>query len=182
MQEIFKDIPGYEGLYQVSNLGRVRSLDRTRKGAYNKAIAIKGRILKSSVSNKGYELVGLCKNSVSKKKTVHRLVMLAFIPNPNNLPIINHIDGDKLNNNISNLEWCDYKHNSKEAARIGLIKSEIYSKLTTTQVKEIKANSISQKDIAKLYKVHPSTISRIKLSKRWKSVAPLRGDDGILPA
>ena len=105
--EIWKDIEGYEGKYQVSNLGRVKSI---RYG--------KEKILSPSISNQGYIQVNLCKNGKQKWCLIHRLVALAFIPNPNNLPQINHRDEDKTNNKVENLEWCDHKYNNNYGTRI----------------------------------------------------------------
>lgn len=113
MQEIWKDIKGLEGLYQISNLGRVKSLSRFVK-VKNYYIFLKERILKPSKGK--YKRINLNYKSFS----VHRLVAEAFIPNPNNYPVINHIDGNKYNNNVSNLEWCTQGYNQKEAYRLGL--------------------------------------------------------------
>ena len=104
--EIWKDIFGYEGLYQVSNLGRVRSLKFGKE-----------RILSIRRSKFGYLLVNLCKNSDMKTFRVHRLVGQSFIPNPNNLPEINHRDEDKTNNKVVNLEWCSSKYNANFGTR-----------------------------------------------------------------
>lgn len=105
MVEIWKDIVGYEGLYQVSNLGRVKSLGN------GKTHNSKERILKARKETNGYLRITLTKDGKQKKYTIHRLVATAFIPNPDNLPIVNHKDEDKLNNRIENLEWCDAKYN-----------------------------------------------------------------------
>ena len=125
MEEIWKDIKGYEGLYQVSNLGNVRSLDIliNCKGArgIDKHIR-KGRILKKVINTKGYYYINLSKKSKIKNTRVHRLVAKAFIENPNNYKIINHIDGNKLNNRVDNLEWCTFSHNNKDAYKQGLKK------------------------------------------------------------
>ena len=121
--EIWKDIKGYEGLYQVSSLGNVRSLDTmiNCKGAKNIDKHLrKGKVLKKYIGTSGYYTINLSKNSKIKVYRVHRLIANAFIPNINNLPLINHKDGNKLNNNINNLEWCTYAYNNKEAYRIGL--------------------------------------------------------------
>jgi len=119
MEEIWKDIVGYEGMYQVSNRKRVKSLSRIVKRNDGKIRTISERILKQSVAN-GYLNVGLSKNAKLKTYTVHRLVAIAFIPNPDNLPMINHLDGDKTNNYVSNLEWCTGRENSLHAIRNGL--------------------------------------------------------------
>lgn len=103
--ENFRDIEGYEGLYQVSNYGRVKSLGN---GGSNNS---KERILKPAKNTSGYLFVNLCKEGKAKKYLVHRLVAEAFIPNPNNLTEINHIDEQKTNNQISNLERCDRCYN-----------------------------------------------------------------------
>lgn len=121
--EIWKDIKNFEGLYQVSHLGNVRSLDAiiNCKGAKNIDTHIrKGRILKQSIGTTGYYSVNLSRNGKTKYVRVHKLVAEAFIPNPNNYYCINHKDGNKLNNYFCNLEWCDFSHNLKEAYRIGL--------------------------------------------------------------
>ena len=112
MQEIWKDIKGYEGLYQVSNLGRVKSLPHGRT---------KGCILRPW-NNKGYQVVGLWEGTPSKmrKLSVHRLVAEAFISNPENKPCINHIDGIRNNNNITNLEWVTPSENTQHAVDTGL--------------------------------------------------------------
>lgn len=101
--EIWKEVEGYEGLYEVSNFGRVRSLgnDKTRKT----------KILKAGERKDGYLQVGLCKNKKQKIFRVHRIVAQAFIPNPLNLPEVNHKDEDKTNNRVENLEWCSRKYN-----------------------------------------------------------------------
>ena len=106
MNEEWRDIKGYEGLYQVSNLGRVRSLNcRGHKGCIG--------ILTPRLDGKGYEMVALYKEGKARNTKVHRLVAQAFIPNPNNHPQVNHKDEDKTNNNVDNLEWCtnEYNHN-----------------------------------------------------------------------
>lgn len=116
-KEVWRDIPEYEGLYQVSNYGNVKSLARN-----NCNVCLKDRILKYSKNHQGYKQVALFKKSKQKSFKIHKLVALAFIPNPNNYPCINHIDGNKQNNCVDNLEWCTYSHNNKEAYRLGLNK------------------------------------------------------------
>lgn len=110
MKEIWKDIEGYEGLYQVSNLGRVKSLGN---GGSNS----KERILKQLNKN-GYFGVCLCKEGKPKGFDIHRLVASEFIPNPDNLPMVNHKDECKTNNRVDNLEWCSAKYNNNYGTRI----------------------------------------------------------------
>lgn len=105
-EEIWRDIEGYEGLYQVSDKGRVRSLK------YGKE-----HILKPERTHNGYLRVNLCKNEKQKHFLVHRLVALTFITNPNNLPDVNHKDENKENNRVENLEWCDCKYNINYGTR-----------------------------------------------------------------
>ena len=102
-KQIWKDIPGYEGLYQVSNTGKVRSLIYAYSG--------KTRVLKQATKDNGYKVIGLNKNGKRKVYHIHRLVAQAFIPNPLNLPQINHKDENPSNNTVWNLEWCTPKYN-----------------------------------------------------------------------
>ena len=114
--EIWKDIPGYEGLYQASTKGRIRSLDVETNcivfGKKNAKRVRKGRIIKPFVNKGGYHIVGLYLDGKVKKRSVHSLVMLTFIgPPPADKPQINHKDENKLNNSLSNLEFCDASYN-----------------------------------------------------------------------
>ena len=118
MEEIWKDIEGYEGLYEVSSYGRVRSLGQFVNHNYGGDAYRKGRILKPGLGSKKYLSVTLSKNGIQKQYSVHRLVAQAFIPNINNLPIINHKDEDRTNNSVDNLEWCDYKYNVNYGNRL----------------------------------------------------------------
>jgi len=104
--EIWKPIKGYEGLYEISNYGRVKSFKWNKK-----------KILKGNINNKGYLRVALLKNNVEIKKYIHRLVAEAFIPNPNNYPCINHKSENKLDNTENNLEWCDFQYNDLYGTR-----------------------------------------------------------------
>ena len=113
-EEIWKDIPDY--LYQASNLGRIRSLDMNLLGRNNTYRTKKGIVLKQSFDKNGYLKVSL--NGKTKKS--HRIIAELFIDNPNNLPEINHIDGDKTNNKVDNLEWCTRQHNIKHSIDSGL--------------------------------------------------------------
>ena len=110
MQEIWRDIPEYAGLYQVSNLGRVKSMKRVIERKNNKILPLNERILRQQNTN-GYRFVRLSKNNKIKQHLVHRLVATQFIDNIFNYNEINHIDEDKTNNNVNNLEWCSHKYN-----------------------------------------------------------------------
>lgn len=111
--EIFKDIKGYEGLYQVSNLGNIKSLHCNKE-----------KIMKPTIRSKNYQyyFVGLLKDGKRKYFAIHRLVAMMFIPNPNNYEQVDHLDGNKLNNNVENLEWVTSKENTNRAWGKGLAK------------------------------------------------------------
>lgn len=111
-KEYWKPVVGYEGLYEVSNWGRVKGLDRWVKSRWGSIRICKGRIMKSYTNKSGYLYVVLCKNNKHKTYKIHRLVAEAFLPNPDNLPQVNHRDENKLNNNAENLEWCSAKYNT----------------------------------------------------------------------
>ena len=169
-EEIWKDIPGYEGLYQVSNFGRVKSL--------RKAI-----IMSIRINKKGYSTIGLSKTGVFNRKSIHRLVAEAFIPNPDNLPCVNHKDGNKLNNELNNLEWCTYGDNERHAYRTGLKHcgdrkgdKAFNRKLTSDQVAYIKKvykkgdSTYGGRALAKIFNVSESCISSIMLCHSWGGV------------
>lgn len=108
--EIWKPIPQYEGLYEVSSYGVIKSLPKQRRGRNNSIVCHKERILVASDSH-GYRSVSLTKNEVHKTFSIHRIVATAFIPNPHNYKEVNHKDENKANNNASNLEWCTTRYN-----------------------------------------------------------------------
>lgn len=185
LQEVWKPIARYEGQYEVSNLGRVKSLDRVQIRSNGVAVCehhIKGQILKPYMTGKlprRYPTVRLN----GKGYKVHRLVAKAFIPNPDNLPQINHIDGNKENNCVDNLEWCDYQHNVYHAIESGLFpcgEQRSSSKLTTSQVLEIRAickkgdSELGIKPLARRYGVSPCTIAAIINERKWKHICTLK--------
>ena len=143
VEEIYKDIKDLEGLYQVSNLGNVKSLNYHRSG--------KSKLLKPGKDKNGYLFVILSKNGKMKTFRVHRLVAETFIPNPNNLPCVNHKDENPSNNNISNLEWCDYQYNNsygnhnKKIVEVQVLKGHYNPKYSTL------LTGLSLKEVKKLY-------------------------------
>lgn len=154
MEEIWKDVVGYEGLYQVSNLGRIKSLIRyTLNYKCNKE-----KILNNRISKSGYCYIYLSKNKQIKGFRVHRLVAQAFISNPNNLPQVNHKDGNKKNNSVNNLEWCTAKENTNHAERNSLRKRS-YKKVNQY---DLKGNFIKQwnslTEVALFYNKSKTTI------------------------
>lgn len=134
MRELWKDVKGYEGLYQVSNLGRIKS--------FHKEDEI---IMKCFLSKNGYVRVCLTKFGVGSKKLVHRLVAQAFIPNPNNLPQVNHKDGNKQNNKVDNLEWCTPSENMLHSYKNNLEKPPMLNKYGSSHVR---ATPVNQYDMS----------------------------------
>ena len=123
VSEVWKDIPEYEGLYQVSNLGRVKSFGR--KGNH-----YKDKLIKLNKYKNGYIYVHLAKNGINKNVKVHRIVANTFILNPNNFSQINHKDENKENNCVDNLEWCDANYNNKYSKGIKIkVKNKIFDSI-----------------------------------------------------
>ncbi|WP_018923850.1 NUMOD4 domain-containing protein [Salsuginibacillus kocurii] len=172
MEEKWKpvNVEGYQQFYQVSNLGRVKSLDRVdRRGQLRK-----GRVLKQNQSN-GYYFIGLRKDGKVKQIDIHRLVALTFLNNSENKPAVNHIDGNKVNNCVTNLEWVTHKENSEHAVKTGLtnISGENNGavKLTEEEVKDI-ANTyidtnLTIQQIADKFEVSDGTVSNIVTGRGW---------------
>lgn len=123
IQEIFNPIQGFEGLYEISQLGRVKSVARITPHGSGNNLTIKERILKQGMGTNGYKYVVLRREGKSITVYIHRIVAIHFVDNPNNLPQINHEDGDKSNNCAINLEWCNQSHNMKHSYRLNLHKN-----------------------------------------------------------
>lgn len=126
--EVWKDISGYEGLYQVSNYGRVKSVGKIVNGSNQYGINFqyfrKDKILKPIRDNWGYLRVSLYKDNIKMAKRIHRVVAETFMPNNHNYTIINHKNGNKEDNSVDNLEWCSQSHNVLESYRLGLQKPQ----------------------------------------------------------
>lgn len=172
-KEIWKSVKGYEGIYEISSFGRVKSLGRKGSGA-----SIKDRILKPGLSTSGYLFYNLCINNNPKIHQAHRLVALHFIPNPENKKEVNHIDADKHNNFVDNLEWATPSENIRHGLRMGIMNTEKGSKkhnavLNESQVLEIKKRIIKGHigtHIARDYGVHKNIVYDIKSGRTWKHV------------
>lgn len=164
MEEVWKDVVGYEGLYKVSNTGKVYSYFYTLRG-------IKNRLLKGFVKKSGYTVVSLSKDKKFKTCSVHRLVAQAFIINHSNKPDVNHIDNNRSNNCVSNLEWCTNEENRKHCVvqkRHSHNETHSNSKLTLQNVKNIRNSDLLNKELASKYSVDVSIISKVKNNKIWK--------------
>lgn len=133
-----KTLNGYEGLYQVSNFGRVKSLPKFHKMRKDDDIGFTSNeiILKNCSSSSGYYKVTLCKNKKKINVNIHKLVAITFIENPNNYTTINHKDGNKLNNRVDNLEWCTQLHNVREAIKLGFKKNTYGIKINQYDINE----------------------------------------------
>lgn len=118
--EVWRSVPGWDDCYQVSSMGRVKSLERYVRNTSTSFRKLPERILKQDCMQDGYLGVSLSRHQVPKYVKVHRLVAAAFIPNPDNLPVVNHKDGNKHNNCVENLEWCTIAYNNEHARVTGL--------------------------------------------------------------
>ncbi len=165
---MWKPIKNFEGLYEISSDGRVRSLHK--RNYHN--------ILNTWDNGRGYLFCNLCKKGQKKKHGyIHKLVAGHFVDNPDTLNVVNHIDGDRSNNDYTNLEWCDQSHNMKHASEMNLIhKGEkcFRSKLKNEDVLEIRRLNeeygTKPKEIAEMFNIDSSHASRIINRKVWKHI------------
>jgi hypothetical protein len=168
IEEIWKDVVGYEGYYQVSNLGHVKSIavGHQRKGI---------RVMRPGSSGSGYYHIRLYNKVSVKDVLVHRIVATTWIDNPNNFKFVNHKDGNKLNNIVSNLEWCSRAENSRHAIRMGLQPAIPPDKLVTKEKLEVafqmRREGHSQQSIGNALGVGQSVVSRmLSLKRRYAHV------------
>src|SRR5690625_2037351 len=145
--EIRKDIKGYEGVYQIYNLGNLRSLTRVICDKRGKTKTIKGKLLKASTTAQGYKTVVLRKGKVKENFRIHRLVAQAFIENEDDKPYVNHLDGDKTNNRVNNLEWCTNSENMKHAFETGLKEPSNPNKNGLMQGSNHHKSKLTEKDV-----------------------------------
>lgn len=156
--EVWKDVVDYEGYYKISNIGRVKSL-----------LGRNERLMKTHISRNGYEKLDLSKKGQTKKVYVHRLVAQAFIDNPENKPLVNHRDGVKTMNHVSNLEWCSHSENTTHAFANGLagsVKPVVAINLETNERLEF----ISQSEASRQLGLNVSYVlsGKAKHTKGWK--------------
>lgn len=171
MKEQWKDVVGFEGYYQVSNKGCVKSLDRIIKYSNGYLSNHKGRILKQEVSKNKYNRVTLSLKDYQKRYLTHRLVLTHFIPNPEKKPCVNHKDGNGFNNNVTNLEWCTYSENERHSYDV-LKKVNANRKLSKNDIKFIKDRAVKGRNgnikaLARLFKVAAGTIYNILKNKTY---------------
>lgn len=167
-----RDIPGYEGRYAVTIDGRVWS--------YPKVVGRqKERFLKAGIGKKQYLQVSLynSQNKTGKTIGVHRLVAITYLPNPKNLPVVNHKDGNKLNNNVENLEWCTDLENKKHALDTGLFSSRgeknpraKISEKQVLQIRSLRKKGNTYRQLQNQFKISKSTIASLLNGTTWKHV------------
>lgn len=174
MTESWKDVPGYEGKYQVSDIGRVRSIARTRRGKGNCIRQVPARVLLGTVSPvTGYVVVGLYRDAVQRQYGVHQLVLMAFVgPCPEGMEGCHFPDSTRTNNNLSNLRWDTHANNNRDRE---YAKGEHHhaAKLTPHQIISIRneyAGGAVQVYLASKYNVTQSQISAIVKRKTWKHI------------
>lgn len=178
MKEVWKEIDGYEGLYQVSNFGQVRGMDRIVNGR-----KLKGNFLKHDIVSGGYHRISLCNNNIRKNYLISRLVAKNFIDNPKNLEYVNHKDLDKNNNHIDNLEWISRHENQIHFCKSNLAEQRYLKtsceKNPKSKLKDIDVSLIRKlrnefglkhKTLAWLFDVNKTTIQDIVYKKSWKYV------------
>ena len=174
--EVWKDVKEFLGYYQVSNLGRYRSAERTVTFADGRVRTFESKILKPYISKQGYHIATLSYKGKNFKRRVHRMVAENFLEPVEGDVEVNHIDGDKLNNKVSNLEWISHSDNlthfhannnsnSGERNNLSVLKDK-----DIANIREMSSNGVSSKEISLLYKVDYKTIWRIVTHQTWKYV------------
>jgi hypothetical protein len=175
-----RDVVGYEGLYAVTEDGRVWSYPRKWISGYNSKCGHDGKFLSLATHSGGYLQVGITKNVVHKHCFVHRLVATAFIPNPDNKKEVNHKDGNKKNNHYSNLEWATRRENSDHAKKLNLYKPQPTrgskhpdAKVTEDEVLEIRrlqAAGVKRRHILASYPLSKSSYHAIIRRESWTHI------------
>jgi hypothetical protein len=181
--EIWKDIPSFENYYQASNLGRLRSVDRTivkidKKTGKEISFGKKGRILTLNFHHSQYLMANLSKKGEQTSCSVHRLIAMTFIPNNKNHPIVNHKNGIKTDNNINNLEWMNNSENVKHAVDTGLLKNPSgeehgsckYTNEDILKMRDLYSNGKTQVEIGKIMNMPRARVWEIVHRKTWKHI------------
>ena len=181
MLEVWKSICDFEGFYEISNLGNVRSVERLVHKSNGRHAIFKSNPLKPTMGA-GYFRVVLSMEGFKRTLSIHRLIAIAFIPNPKKLSCINHKNGIKTDNSLGNLEWCSYSENTKHAFKTGLLTSGLKgktgeshptSKLKSKEVviiKDLINAGQTLISIAKRFNISDKAISDIKIGRTWRSI------------
>lgn len=178
--ELWKDIEGWIGRYQISDLGRAKSLTRPRSTGNGGFHIIPTRILRQNPDRDGYLHIALRNKEIYKRGKVHRLVATTFIPNPENKPEVNHVglkedgkEGNKLDNRAISLRWNTGTENMKHASENDLLRkgeSHKASKLTEKEVLEIRASNLKHSELALIYNTTRPNVTKIINRYRWKHI------------
>lgn len=179
-RETWRSVPDYEGIYEISNLGRIKSLDRSCTDKRGRKYFLYGKLMKQKTTSFNYQTISLSKTSKSKDFFIHKLVALAFIPNPENKKEVNHINGIKSDNTVFNLEWCTRSENNRHAIDTGLLVAQrgvdrYNSKLTEEQVIRIKKAykknpKLHQKKLAEEMGICRKALNSIVKGHTWKHI------------
>jgi hypothetical protein len=164
-EEIWSIIPGYDGNYHVSNMGRVKSVSRYKINRHGSLTLLPETIMRAKKTPQGYLQVGL-RNPKQRLFYVHRLVALAFVENPHGKPEVNHKDGNKSNNVFSNLEWSTPGENIMHSVQLGL-KRPYGEKLSESEAMEVFLSLDPDYELAKKYGITVRSVRDIKKKKRW---------------
>ena len=163
-QEVWKPVVGYEGIYEVSNFGRVLSLDRLVPLRNNAIRPTKGRIITPCLKPNGYLYITLKRDGRQKMRFVHRLVAQHFLDNPDNKPEVNHIDFDKTNNKADNLEWCSKSENALH----NILHNKARQRLTKEDVLEIRRRKTSGESCKAVYDSYKERVSFSAFAKAYR--------------
>lgn len=169
MDEVWKDIDDFEGYYQISNFGRIRSCDRYVNSKSGSKRLVRGNIHNCYVGHGGYYYISLYKDNKHRLCTLHRLIAKAFLPNPNDLPCIDHINTDRKDNRIDNLKWVSYLENNKNEITIKHKKESmnLYRVEQLSEDKEVIAEYISTREASEKTGFLPKSI-QVAISRKHK--------------
>lgn len=182
-KEIWKDVKGFEGCYQISNHCKIKSLSRRINSSFGKTRVIPERYINPSIDSNGYRILQLIRYNKRRTIRLHRLLALHFIPNPENKPEVNHKDGIKLNNSLSNLEWATHKENAIHSYKNGMTKkpkpsghkgeqchNALLKEKDVISIRQYFDYGISVKVLADAYNVSIGCIKQIGYRRTWKHI------------